>query len=51
MSSIEFYHEVISIEKKIKKKDGKKIFRKRNFLEDRIDEKTLEKHEKIRRSH
>ena len=51
MSSIEFYHEVISIEKKIQIKTEKKYLEKRNWLEERIDEKTLEKLEKIRRSH
>ncbi len=51
MSSIEFYHEVISIEKKIQTKTEKKYLEKRNWLEERIDEKTLEKLEKIRRSH
>ena len=49
MSSIEFYHEVISIEKKIQMKTEKKYLEKRNWLEERIDEKTLEKLEKIRR--
>ena len=51
MSSIEFYHEVISIEKKIQTRTEKKYLEKRNWLEERIDEKTLEKLEKIRRSH
>ena len=51
MSSIEFYYEVISIEKKIQKKTEKKYLEKRNSLEERIDEKTLEKLEKIRRNH
>lgn len=51
MSSIEFYHEVIGIEKKIQAKTEKKYLEKRNWLEERIDEKTLEKLEKIRRSH
>ena len=51
MSSIEFYHEVISIEKKIQIKTERKYLEKRNWLEERIDEKTLEKLEKIRRSH
>ena len=50
MSSIEFYHEVMSIEKKIKIKTEKKYLENRNWLEDRLDEKTLEKLEKIRRS-
>lgn len=51
MSSIEFYHEVITVEKKIQVKTEKKYLEKRNLLEDRIDEETLEKLEKIRRSH
>jgi predicted RNA-binding protein with PIN domain len=51
MSSIEFYHEVISMEKKIQIKTEKKYLEKRNLLEDRIDAETLEKLEKIRRSH
>jgi predicted RNA-binding protein with PIN domain len=51
MSSIEFYHEVINIEKKIQIKTEKKYLEKRNLLEDRIDEETLKKLEKIRRSH
>lgn len=51
MSSIEFYHEVISIEKKIKITTEKKYFEKRYCLEERIDEKTLEILEKMRRSH
>ncbi|GCD11214.1 NYN domain-containing protein [Clostridium tagluense] len=50
MSSIEFYYEVISIEKKIQIKTEKKYLEKRNSLEERIDEKTLEKLEKIRRN-
>ena len=50
MSSIEFYHEVISTQKKIQLKIEKKYLEKRNWLEESIDEKTLEKLEKIRRS-
>ena len=50
MSSIEFYHEVISIENKIRSKTEKKYLEKRNSIEERIDEKTLEKLEKIRRN-
>lgn len=50
MSSIEFYHEVISTQKKIELEIEKKYLEKRNWLEERIDEKTLEKLEKIRRS-
>jgi predicted RNA-binding protein with PIN domain len=51
MSSIEFYHEVINIEKKIQIGTEKNYFEKRNWLEDRIDKKILEELEKIRRSH
>jgi len=50
MSSIEFYHEVISTQKKIQINIEKNHLVKRNRLEERIDEKTLEKLEKIRRS-
>jgi len=50
MSSIEFYHEVISTQKKIQINIEKNHLEKRNRLEERIDEKTLEKLEKIRRS-
>lgn len=51
MSSIEFYHEVTNIEKKIQIKTEKRYLEKKNWLEERIDEKTLEKLEKIRRGH
>ena len=51
MSSIEFYHEVLSTKKKIKLNIERRYLEKRNGLEERIDEKTLEKLEKIRRSH
>lgn len=50
MSSIEFYHEVMSIEKTISNKTEKKFLENKNWLEDRLDGKTLEKLEKIRRS-
>ena len=50
MSSIEFYHEVISTQKKIKINIEKRNFQKRNCLEERMDEKTLVKLEKMRRS-
>ena len=50
MSSIEFYHEVVSTQKKIEIEIEKKYLEKRNWLEERIDEKTLEKLEKMRRS-
>ena len=50
MSSLEFYHEVISTQKKIKLSIEKKYFEKRNYLEDRIDENTLIELEKMRRS-
>ncbi len=51
MSSIEFYHEVISTQKEIQINIEKRYLGKRNWLEERIDEKTLKKLEKIRRSH
>lgn len=51
MSSIEFYHEVMSTQKQIQINIEKKYLGKRNWLEERIDEKTLKKLEKIRRSH
>ena len=51
MSSIEFYHEVINIEKKIQIRTEKNYLEKRDWLEDRIDKKILEELEKIRRSH
>lgn len=50
MSSIEFYHEIKSVETKIKKKIEKKYSQKRHTLEDRIEQNILEKLEKIRRS-
>ncbi len=51
MSSIEFYHEVISTQKKIRINIEKNQLDKRNRLEERIDNETLQKLEKIRRSH
>jgi len=51
MSSIEFYHEVMTTQEKIKVSIEKKYLGKRNWIEERIDEETLEKLEKIRRSH
>jgi len=51
MSSIEFYHDVISTQKKIQASIERRYLEKRNWLEERIDEKTLEKLEKMRRSH
>ena len=50
MSSIEFYHEVISTQKKIEIEIEEKYLEKRNWLEERIDKNTLEKLEKMRRS-
>ena len=50
MSSIEFYHEVISTHKKIQTEIEKKYLEKRNWLQEEIDEKTLEILEKMRRS-
>lgn len=50
MSSIEFYHEVKNIEKKISVKIEKKYSEKRNKIEDNVRPEVLEKLEKIRRS-
>ncbi|MBU3111732.1 NYN domain-containing protein [Clostridium lacusfryxellense] len=50
MSSIEFYHEVISTQKKIRINIEKNQLDKRNRLDERIDNETLQKLEKIRRS-
>ncbi|MBC2582524.1 NYN domain-containing protein [Clostridium sp. DJ247] len=50
MSSIEFYHEIQSIESKIKVRLEKKYSEKKNTLEDVVDKDILEKLEKIRRS-
>ncbi|MCB2295834.1 NYN domain-containing protein [Clostridium algoriphilum] len=51
MSSMEFYNEVISTQKKIKASIEKRYLEKRNWLEERIDENTLKELEKMRRSH
>lgn len=50
MSSVEFYHEVKSIENKIESKIQKKYSEKRFTLEDTIQKEILEELEKIRRS-
>ena len=50
MSSVEFYHEVMSIEDKIKIETKKKYLENRHLLSDRLQEDVLEKLEKIRRS-
>lgn len=50
MSSIEFYHEVVTVEGKIRKNTEKSIVKKRNLLEDNIEESILQKLEKMRRS-
>jgi predicted RNA-binding protein with PIN domain len=50
MSSIEFYHEIKSIEDKIRKESIKKQDEKRYNLKERIDRKVADKLEEIRRS-
>ncbi len=50
MSSLEFYHEMIKIEKNIGTELKKKNSENRNLLGDRIQRDVLEKLEKIRRS-
>jgi predicted RNA-binding protein with PIN domain len=50
MSSIEFYHEIKSIEAKIRNKIEKNYSKKRHTLEDMIEKNILEELEKIRRS-
>lgn len=49
-SSIEFYHDINSVEKSIRKSTEKKFSQNRNLLEDLLDKDILEKLEKIRRS-
>lgn len=50
MSSLEFYHEIKSVELKIKSKIKKKYSEKRHTLGDRVSQNVLEELEKIRRS-
>ncbi|MBC2399999.1 NYN domain-containing protein [Clostridium tetanomorphum] len=50
MSSLEFYHEVISIEKIINTRIEKKISSEKSTIEDRIKGDILEKLQKIRKS-
>ncbi|WP_392486022.1 NYN domain-containing protein [Haloimpatiens sp. FM7315] len=50
MSSLEFKVEVNNIKNKIAKRTKEKYSKKRNWLEDFVDEETLEKLEKIRRN-
>ncbi|WP_040209982.1 NYN domain-containing protein [Clostridium polynesiense] len=50
MSSIEFYHEILSIEKNIRKKSDKLKEKIKDRLEDRIEKDVRDKLEKIRRS-
>ncbi|MHC1685606.1 MAG: NYN domain-containing protein [Clostridiaceae bacterium] len=50
MSSIEFYHEIKTIELKITDETAKISKRRREWIEDRLDKETLIKLEKIRRS-
>ena len=51
MSSLEFYHEVKGVEKKINNKIEKDNSCKRNTIEDRIENDILEKLQKIRKNH
>ncbi|WP_010295379.1 NYN domain-containing protein [Clostridium senegalense] len=50
MSSLEFYHEVMKVERKIGKKCEKVYSQKRNLFEDMIDEDIAKILEKMRRS-
>lgn len=50
MSSLEFYHEVKGIEKKINNRIEKDSFSKRNTIEDRVEGDILEKLQKIRKN-
>jgi len=50
MSSLEFYHEVKSVEKRISTNIEKSSIREKITLEERIDENVLEKLQKIRKS-
>jgi predicted RNA-binding protein with PIN domain len=50
ISSLEFYYEIIEIDKIIKNTTKKKYSDNRNVLQDRIDNNILEKLEKIRRN-
>jgi predicted RNA-binding protein with PIN domain len=50
MSSIEFYHEIKKVEDNIRNKSENKDFEKRYTLEERIDKKTAEKLEQMRRN-
>ncbi|MGL5244635.1 MAG: NYN domain-containing protein [Sarcina sp.] len=51
MSSLEFYHEVIKIEQKIRKKtEFNKVSTNKNFLGDSLEEDIFEQLDRIRRS-
>lgn len=49
-SSLDFYHEVLKANNKIKKSTEKNMVKNRNLLEDLIEENVLQKLEKIRRN-
>lgn len=51
MSSLEFYHEIKSVEKRITLKIENNTKTGKNTIEDRIDGEVLEKLRKIRKSH
>lgn len=51
MSSLEFYNEVIGLEKKIRVKAENNRISQKNSLEDNICDDVLDKLEKLRRSH
>jgi len=50
MSSLEFYNEVINVEKSIKLRNDKSKNTQRNSISDNIDDKTAKILEEIRRS-
>ena len=50
MSSLEFYNEILNIEKSIKLKSDKNKIAQKNSISDNIDDKTAKILEEIRRS-
>lgn len=50
MSSLEFYHEVIKVEKIIEKKSQKQVVTCKNFLSDSLERDIFEKLDKLRKS-
>lgn len=50
MSSLEFYHDVLKSEEKIRKRTKNDDVKDRNLLEDSVSEEVLKKLEKMRRS-